>query len=140
MNKTRTNTELIARRGELLAELFLQDLQPEFVARPVEEFGYDFFAGFSNPRGGVNVVAVEVKSTEQPSNHFLVIPKAKYARWANSNIPVLLHVVDVKANDYFFAWPDPEMLDQHPRSTNVKVPLTALDDHSRGKLRNQLTA
>ena len=61
-------TNLVARRGELMAELFLQELEPAFVAQPVTDFAYDFFIGFSKPDGGINTYAVEVKATEQPIN------------------------------------------------------------------------
>jgi hypothetical protein len=132
MNKTRPHPELIARRAELLAELFLQDLEPEFVARPTEDFGYDFFAGFRNPRGGVNIVAIEVKSIERPTSGFIKIKRTAYTRWVNSNIPVLVLVVNVKENDYHVAWPDPEVLKQDQESNVVKVPLTKIDDKSRG--------
>ena len=54
MNNTQTNKQVISRRGELLAELFLQDLHPSFVAKPTADFGYDFFVGFPNTHGGIN--------------------------------------------------------------------------------------
>ena len=136
MNKTRTDPKLIGQRAELLTELFLQDLEPEFVARPAESLGYDFFAGFRNPRGVVNIVAVEVEGTESSAD-FVMIPRTAYARWVNSNIPVLLLVVDVKESNYRFAWPDPEILNQK-RSNVVKVPLTKMDDESRDKIRGRL--
>jgi len=57
---------IIGRRGELIAELFLQDLNPSFVAKPTTDFGYDFFVGFPNSDGGINNYAVQVKATERP--------------------------------------------------------------------------
>ena len=140
MSKTTTERELLSRRAELLAELFLQDLGPEFVARPTADFGYDFFAGFPNPRGGVNIVAVEVKATEARSTDFFMVPMTKYARWVNSNIPVLLLVINTKENVHQFAWPDLEVLNHPQRSQAVKVPLSKVDNNARSKLREQLTA
>ena len=66
---------MIARRAELLAELFLQELQPLFVAQSTGESGYDFFVGFRNPKGGVNNILVEVKSTEPSHGNNTHFPK-----------------------------------------------------------------
>jgi hypothetical protein len=140
MNKLSDRKESIAHRAELLAELFLQDLGPEFVAQPTHDFGYDFFAGFQNPRGGTNIVAIEVKSTEMMKNNFVDIRTSKYKNWANSNIPVLLLVVDVKENEYYFAWPDPEVLNRHQDSQVVRIHLAKIDDKSKGELRDRLAA
>ncbi len=43
---------MFGRRGELITELFLQDLNPSFVAKPSSDFGYDFYVGFQNANGG----------------------------------------------------------------------------------------
>ena len=139
MNKTQTQPGSIGRRAELLAELFLQDLKPEFVARPTADFGYDFFAGFRNPRGGINVIAVEVKSTEHLTKDFISLKKSTYDTLANSNIPVLLLVVDVKENDYYFAWPDPDVSNQQ-KAGMMKVQLTKVNDKLRKELRDRLAA
>ena len=101
----RPKAELLGRRGELLAELFLQELGAEFVARPTADLGYDFFVGFNNSDGGVDIAAVEVKATERPVQHRYPVQKRLFQRLANSNIPVLLLVVNVKDNRLFYALP-----------------------------------
>jgi hypothetical protein len=90
-----------------MAELFLEDLELAFVARtPVaSDFGYDFFVGSPNSKGGINLTAVEVKATERVVSSYYVIDSRLFARLAYSNIPGLLLVADVKQNRLFYAWP-----------------------------------
>ena len=126
------------RRGELMAELFLQDLNPEFVAQPTaEDFAFDYLIGFANKEGGVNTYAVEVEATEKPVNGAYSVPRELFNRLTHSNIPLILLVVDVKQNSLFYAWP----IEDENIKANVKkvsVPLTLVDDESRNALRAQM--
>jgi hypothetical protein len=122
-----------------MAELFLEELRPAFVARPTADMGYDYFVGFENPDGGLNVSAVEVKATEQPVNGRYPLPKQRYRRLANTNIPVLLLVVDVKQNRLFYALPGPESSNGERESTTIPVSLTEVDDRTKSELRTQLS-
>jgi len=139
MNRTRTERsareELIGRRAELMAELFLQDLEADFVARSSFDVSeYDFLAGFRNQRGGINNIAVEVKSTERFEGRTYPIPKEKYNRWAYSNIPVLLLVVDVKENRYFYAWASPDASRSTGDARDVPVEVTEITEEAREDL------
>src|ERR1700728_1089139 len=98
MSESKSPHEYVARRGALLAELFLEDLKPEFVARTTGDVGYDFLVGFRNLRGGINNIAVEVKATERLVQNRFPLRRKLYQRFAYSNIPVLFIVVDVKDN------------------------------------------
>ena len=138
MSHTRTSNEIVGRRGELLAELFLQELEPEFVARPSADFEYDFLVGFQNHKGGINNTAVEVKSTERSVGKHFPISKRRYDRWANSNIPVLLLVIDVKENRYFYAWASPEISRMKGDAETISVELTQVTDTTKAKLVEQL--
>ena len=131
---------MLGRRGELLAELFLQELGAEFVARPTGDLGYDFFVGFNNPEGGVNIAAVEVKATDRPVQHRYPVQKRLFRRLANSNIPVLLLVANVKENRLFYALPGlcPPGVDLD--GDTVSVPVTAVDETTRDELRDLLTS
>jgi Domain of unknown function (DUF4365) len=138
MTETRSRSELVGRRGELFVELFLQDLKPEFVARPTTDFGYDFFVGFRNPRGGINIIAVEVKSTEQSILDRFPVQQNLYARWANSNIPVLFIVANVKENKLFYHWPSPDAFLESQESNLIKIQLTEIDENNKEELRSRL--
>ena len=103
MTTKKSKAHIIERRGQLIAELFLQDLNPSFVARPTSDFGYDFLIGFPNTGGGINNCAVRVEATERPVPPRFPIDAETYRLLAHSNIPALLIVADVKRNRLFHA-------------------------------------
>jgi hypothetical protein len=138
MSESNSHVAFVARRGELLAELFLQDLKPEFVARATGDVGYDFLVGFRNPRGGVNNIPVEVKTTERMVQNRYPLPRKQYFRYANSNIPLLLIVVDVKHNRFFFNRICSDDAVASPESASVMIELTEVDEQTKEELRKQL--
>lgn len=91
-------------RGELLAEQFLLDLKPDKLSSMKEaDIGFDYMACFAKADGSLIAIAIEVKLTEQEINYFR-LPASLVKRLQNSNIPVLVVVVDVKHNEIFFNW------------------------------------
>lgn len=132
------NADLVRRRGELLAELLLQDLGAEFVARPTSDFGYDYFVGFTNPEGGLNLAAVELKATDRPVQPRCALPRQHFRRLASSNVPVLLLVVDVRANRLFYALPGSYAPNGGSDARTVWLPLTEIGEATRSGLREQL--
>jgi Domain of unknown function (DUF4365) len=135
---THSHASLVGRRAELMAELFLQDLEPTFLARPTTDLGYDFFVGFSNPRGGINTTGVVVKATPQRVPARFPVDIRSYHRLANSNIPGLFLVVDVKHNRLFYAWPASDEHVGNGRHT-IALPVSEIDDVSKVQLRRRLT-
>jgi Domain of unknown function (DUF4365) len=135
----RAKADMVGRRGELLAELFLQDLGAEFVAKPMADLGYDFFVGFNNPDGGVNIAAVEVKATDKPVHSRYRMQRRLFRRLANSNIPVLLLVVNVKQNQVFYALPGATEPVDDPDASTVSLPVMAVDEATKHELRDLLT-
>jgi len=122
-----------------MAELFLQELEPDFVAKPAaEDFAFDFLVGFSNKDGGVNTYAVEVKATESPVRDTYRLPRRVFDYLAHSNIPLLLLVVDVKQNSFYYAWPKQ---DSTVKAENhyVTIPVTRIDGESRASLVQQMS-
>lgn len=139
MSPRRSRSELVARRGDLMAELFLQEMNPQFLSRPTsEDVGYDLLAGFQNDKGGINTFAIKVKSTEQvPSGRRFSLPRRTFQFLAGSNIPGLLLVADVKENRMYYAW---LASDNAAGSAAVSVPLTKVDDATRTALQRQFAA
>jgi len=129
---------MVGRRGELIAEMFLQDLNPSYLARPTTDFAYDFFVGFPNPEGGVNTYGVEVKATERPIRRRFPIQTSTYERLAHSSVPALLLAVDVKQNELFYAWITPEGMKGRHGANAITVPVTPIDDAVKEELRKQL--
>jgi hypothetical protein len=140
MTEAESHAQMIGRRGELLAELLLQDLTPTFVARSPDDLGYDFFIGLPNSRGGINIAAVQVKATEKPVKPRFRIARRSYESLANSNVPVLLLVVDVKRNQLFYAMPGQDASADHGTAETVLVHLAEIDDDVKQELRSRLAA
>jgi uncharacterized protein (UPF0128 family) len=136
MTTQNSSSKVAGRRGELMAELFLQELEPEFISRSTTaDWGYDLLVGFLNKKGGINTFAVEVKATERPPGQRFQITRHTFDRFANSNIPGLLLVADVKKNHLHYAW----LTAKRPAgTTSVSVTLTELDEKAKEMLRRQL--
>jgi hypothetical protein len=139
MKKTNSRYELLGRRGELMAELFLEGLQPLSVARPPHDFGYDLLVVFKNSKGGINTFGVEVKATERPVPSRFVIDRRTYDRLAHSTIPGILLVADVKRNKLFFALP-PRVDARWSEPSSVPILLTQIDGKTRAELHKRLVA
>jgi hypothetical protein len=133
MSVQTSRSNLLGRRGALMAELFLQDLGPEFISRPTSDVGYDLLVGFSNKRGGINTFAVEVKSTEQPPGPKFQLLKHVFVRLSCSNIPSLLLVADVKQNRMYYAWLDAKIAANGGQM--VSIPIIELDNRTTKKLK-----
>ena len=121
-----------------MAELFLQELEPEFISRPTTaDVGYDLLVGFENKRGGINTFAVEVKATERPPAGRFQIMRNTFERLAHSNIPSLLIVADVKQNQLYYAWLNARRMSG---TVSVSIPLTPLDEAATSELRAKVRA
>ncbi|MFP2895329.1 DUF4365 domain-containing protein [Corallococcus sp. 4LFB] len=136
MKKQIQDQELVARRSEIMAELLLQDLHPAFVARSESsDFGVDFFVGFLNPKGGMNIVAVEVKSTGNPAPSTFKISRRAHNLLTNSNIPGLLLVINTKLNRHYYA--EPTQNDEGGEM--VTIPITEATGNSWASLARRLS-
>jgi hypothetical protein len=97
----------VDRRGKLLAELFLHQLEPDFVGDAgKEDIPFDYFVTISTPEKQIKTIAVFVQTTEEEiRNPWQVYFKEKVVpALQNSNIPVLLLIIDVKRGKVFFNW------------------------------------
>ncbi len=129
MTSSRT-PELVYHRGELLAEMFLTDLGAKIVSRSPFD-SVDYLAFFESERKGFHVIAIEVKARELPIPAEFPITSKLVARAAESNIPTLLLVVDVKQNKFGYAWLDE--FGRHPTCNfdrnMIRVPLLDAEQH-----------
>jgi hypothetical protein len=138
MKTISSNSELVGRRSELIAELFLQELGPKFLSRPSQDLGFDFLVGFKNPEGGLNTFAVEVKGTERSISSSFPIDKRSYRRLVSSNVPGFLLAVDVKQNKLFYAWPKRGNDNLYSGTGTIQVPVTEINDKTKVELRSRL--
>jgi len=138
MTEATLQTEIIGRRSELMAELFLQELKPKFLAKPSADFGFDFLVSFSNPKGGLNTFGVEVKGTERDISSSYAIDEGLYRRLVSSNVPGFLLVANVKQNKLFYLWPKENDINARGGAGKVVVPVTEIDRNSKRELRRKL--
>lgn len=138
MSEASSRMQLVARRGELLAEFFLEDFAPALLARPSAELGFDYLMGLPNPEGGMNLAAVQVKATDRPVPSRMPISREMYDRMAHSNVPVLLLVVDVKRNLLYYATPGSDADADDAGTGGVVVQLTEVDESVKEELRGRL--
>jgi hypothetical protein len=136
---TKEREQFITQRGELMAELLLQELKPRFIAHGgFDSESFDFLVGIPNEAGGVNSFAVEVKSTEQPVEDNLRVSREVFERFTQSNIPVLLLVVDVKQNTISYALVGSNA-DVVAGTRIVEIPIKRVDGASKRKIQQQLS-
>ena len=141
MNSPKSQAEIVARRAELLAELFLQDLGATLISRPSSDSdtGVDFIVAFPNGNGGTNLSAIEVKGTDRPVGDSYALDSKWYKRLAHSNVPSLLLVVDAKHNLLYHAWPKDDIGVDYPNGRTIRVPLVLIDDSAKEQIRERLT-
>jgi hypothetical protein len=139
MNKTTSQTQFMARRAELMVELFLQDLGAVLVSKPDADIGYDFVVGFPNASGGVNLGAIEVKATENPVVGSFPLGVRGYKLLAHANVPTSLLVVDVKRNRIYHGVAWPKALRKHSGSGTLHVPVKEVDDESKKEILKHLS-
>ena len=133
----RKNQSVAGRRAELLAEVFFQELEPAFIARPpTPDVGYDLLVGFRNEKSGINTFAVEVKATEEPVADRYAIQRKTFDRIAHSNVPGILLVVDAKRNRLYYAWL--RSTGQTRRTPTVSIPVTEITDAAKTQFLRQL--
>ena len=120
-----------------MIELFLQDLEPAFLAPSTLDVGYDLFVGFINAEGGISTSAVVAKATEQPVPDRYCLSKERYDRLAYSNIPVLFLVANVKENKLYHAWITPHGSKDGANGT-VSVPVIEIDARSHHSIHQKL--
>lgn len=109
----------VEERGTLLAESFLLRLCPhELRIIRNSEVGFDYVAFFSKLDSAPVLVGVATKATEQEVNGGYAFQVAQLKRLQNSNIPILILVLDVKRNEIFFNWAQDAIPEKYKRALN----------------------
>jgi hypothetical protein len=87
---------------------------------------------------GINSYAIEVKGTAKPVSSKYRVHASTFKRLANSNIPALLLVVDVKENNLFYSWIENEAIQEHEGKVSFSLPVIKLDELSKNELLKKL--
>jgi len=141
MTKTEQKPWYVADRGELLAQVFLQDLKPVSVARGGKDGGVDYLATFKTPNQGLRVIAVEVKATERPVKDNYSLKADLVSRLSTANVPVLILVVNVKSNEIYYTWARgaAALSSQNAGKRTWRVPVKRADEHKEELLQEILS-
>jgi len=96
----------VTKRGELLTKEFLFEIEPDdlIYAGDHADHLFDYMALFLKPDGSPVTIAIAVKATEDKINGVSPFKVSDLEKFKNSNIPVLILVIDVKRNQYFLNW------------------------------------
>lgn len=99
-----SRAEMISRRAELLAEMFLEELGAKVTNSP--SLMADYLAFFESAPESVQIVAIQVEAIETPLPDVFPLKTSILNRAAGFNVPTLLLVIDVKLKRIAFAWLD----------------------------------
>lgn len=132
--------DYVERRADILAEMFLRDLNPKFLAQASFQGAvWDYMVAFQTTGGKLIHVAVQVRATEQPFSAkftFAALPQ-QVNQFLKSNLPVLILIVDVKTKSYAWNWASNAKIVKDPHLKGhalIQVPVITDEHGARGKL------
>lgn len=99
--------DYIERRADILAEMFVRDLNPKFIFQAnLQRAVWDYMAAFQTKKGRLVNITITVKATEKPipGTIIFVMSSGRANQIVNSNLPVLLLLVDVKTSAVAWNW------------------------------------
>ena len=120
-----TKTEVpwyITKRGELLTKQLLFELAPDDLiytgdhAEPL----FNYMALLLKPDGSPVTIAIAVKATEEEIQGIYPFKVSDLEKFKNSNIPVLILVIDVKRNQLFFNWAKKSIVPEQENSLTLE--------------------
>jgi hypothetical protein len=108
MEKRAKRSNVVQRRAELLANLFLEDLGASVWAMsgPENVGPFDRFVAFLTNGPKLRVAGIKVRATQLPvgKEYRFRAGLETIRALQHSNVPVLFLVVDVKRNEIFCGW------------------------------------
>jgi len=110
----------ITKRGQLLSQEFLFELAPKQAIYTGDEPDrlFDYMALFLKPDGSPITIAIAVKATEEEIEGVYPFKVSDLEKFKNSNIPVLILVIDVKRNKFFLNWAENAIVPEQKDSLN----------------------
>ncbi|HSI84621.1 MAG: hypothetical protein ACAI35_22730 [Candidatus Methylacidiphilales bacterium] len=143
MSNTATDARIVSMRAELLAEILLRELKPEFLANSKGSTPYDLFIGFKTHDGGLNTFAVEVKATENVvrNPYRLQLGAKMLETLLRANIKVLLLVINVRNNKCYFTWSDKISVPEEnvrARSKSLELELIEVTEATKKQLYDEV--
>jgi hypothetical protein len=110
----------VTKRGELLTKEFLFELAPKQAIYTGDHADhlFDYMALFLKPDGSPVTIAIAVEATEEEIEGVYPFKVSDLEKFTNSNIPVLILVIDVKRNQCFLNWEKKAIVPERKDSLN----------------------
>ena len=110
----------VTKRGELLTKEFLFELAPKQAIYTGDHADhlFDYMALFLKPDGSPVMIEIAVKATEEEIEGVYPFKVSDLEKFKNSNIPVLILVIDVKRNKLFLNWAKTAIIPEQKDSLN----------------------
>jgi hypothetical protein len=110
----------VTKRGELLTKEFLFQIEPDDLIYTGDHADhlFDYMALFLKPDGSPVTIAIAIKTTEEEIEGVYPFKVSDLEKFKNSNIPVLILVIDVKRNKFFLSWAKNAMMPEQKESLN----------------------
>ena len=134
----------ITKRGQLLSQEFLFELAPKQAIYTGDEPDhlFDYMALFPKSDGSLVTIAIAVKATEEEIEGVYPFKISDLEKFKNSNIPVLILVIDVKRNKFFLNWAKNAIVSEKKESLNseqfVSIPLRQGTPEDIQKLKQEI--
>jgi hypothetical protein len=134
----------VTKRGELLTKEFLFEIEPDDLIYTGDHADhlFDYMALFLKPDGSPVTIAIAVKATEEEIEGAYPFKVSDLEKFKNSNIPVLILVIDVKRNKFFLTWAKNAIVTGQKESLNseqfISVPLRQGTPEEIQKLKQEI--
>jgi hypothetical protein len=134
----------ITKRGQLLSQEFLFELAPKQAIYTGDEPDhlFDYMALFPKSDGSLVTIAIAVTATEEEIEGVYPFKVSDLEKFKNSNIPVLILVIDVKRNKFFLNWAENSIASEEKDSLNleqfVSIPLRQGTPEEIQKLKQEI--
>lgn len=135
------HSRLVARRGQLMAELLLLDLGAKRIFRQTnDDPECEYRVIFEKEKEDPNTLTVKLKSTVRPPGKRIQLERSEFEGLppSNCNLQPLLIVADVKQNQMHYAWLPTAITSA--KGARISVPLIFLDDSKKAALKRKIQA
>ena len=133
-------SEQIQRRASLLAELFLRELHPFFLAQASYQGNrWDYIATFRTKSNPNYVVTVDVMGTDAPIGSEYIFPAAPHwlRAWNNDRDNLLILVLNVRNDEVAWAWANTARIVNDPSvkgAALMRLPMVKSTEATKAKL------
>jgi hypothetical protein len=121
-----------ARRAELLAELFLQDLRPSALEKTSEASDFDYLVSIRSQQT-TNLFAVEVRAWQDQPRKTYTMKYSRFRRLALLSTPCMLLIADTQNSDLYYSWVTTLSV-THDKIDKKRIPVVRITPSTRNEI------